>query len=290
MKLDPALVLGDIAIQLIHETTIPYFYPLKFFPGLTQELLDENLHWLAPHAYDRSTGKMILSSHSYLVTTRHHRILIDTCVGNHKERPMREHNMQSSDDYIRNLKALGLSVNDIDFVLCSHLHYDHVGWNTRLENGRWIPTFPNARYVFARREYEHWSERHARQPIAAMTDSILPILEAGRAELVSNDHMVCDHVQLQPTPGHTVDHCAIRVANASGEALFTGDLTHTPLQLRYPELSARADFDQTLASQTRRQFFERSIANNAHVCTMHYPTPSYGQLERWGDGFRFMAR
>jgi len=280
--------LGDISVEAIQEKTQPYLDTLKFFPTLTPELLAENLPWLAPHAYDAASGRLILSLHSYLVRTRHHNILIDTCVGNHKERFKPEDNMMAGDNYMRSLAAAGLSVDDIDFVLCSHLHYDHVGWNTRLDNGRWVPTFPKARYIFSKREYDYWMGAHAKKPIASMTDSVLPIIEANRADLVTNEHTVCECVQLRPTPGHTIDHCAVRLASGAGIAMFTGDLCHSPLQLRYPELRTRADYDADQAVRTRREFFESSLNEDALVCTMHFPSPvTWGKLDRWGDGFRF---
>jgi glyoxylase-like metal-dependent hydrolase (beta-lactamase superfamily II) len=288
MNLSRGLQLGEISIQLVHEKTAPYVDPLKFFPALTRERLEENRAWLEPHALDAASGHLILSFHSYLVRTPHHNVLIDTCVGNHKQRRRVDDHMQASEAYMRNLDATGLRVEDIDFVLCSHLHYDHVGWNTRLENGRWVPTFPKARYVFSKREYDYWVGEHRRKPIDSMTDSVLPVVEAGRADLVTNEHVVCEHVELQPTPGHTIDHVAVRVASRSEVALFTGDLTHSPLQLRYPELGTRADHDSALGSATRRRFFEQSLDSAALVCTMHFPAPSTaGRLERWGEGFRF---
>ena len=283
-----ALMMGVISIQLIHEKTTPYMNPLKFFPTLGKEVLEENRLWLAPNSLDQVTGRIILSFHSYLVRTRHHNVLIDTCIGNHKERPMPQDHMQASEAYMRNLALAGLTVEDIDFVLCSHLHYDHVGWNTRLENGRWVPTFPKARYVFSKAEYEYWVGNHNTKPIPTMTDSVLPVVEAGRADLVTNDHVVCEHVELFPTPGHTIDHCGVRVANTAGVALFTGDVTHSPLQMRYPDIGIIGDYDRVQASNTRRHLFEQGLDCNAIICTMHHPAPPLGHLERWGtDGYRF---
>jgi glyoxylase-like metal-dependent hydrolase (beta-lactamase superfamily II) len=282
------IALGDVTIQRIVEGQAPFADPLKFFPSLTPEVLAENRHWLEPHALDPATGRLQLSLHSFVVRTRHHNVLIDTCIGNHKDRGVKsQFHMMASDTYMRSLAAAGLGVEDIDFVLCTHLHFDHVGWNTRLENGRWVPTFPKARYVFSKAEYDYWMGEHRAKPITSMDDSVLPVVEAGRADLVKNDHQVCEHVELLPTPGHTPDHCAVRVRSGGGEALLTGDLTHSPLQLRYPELGTRADYDQEQGSRTRRTFFERGLDAGALVCTMHYPNRPSGYLERWGEGFRF---
>jgi glyoxylase-like metal-dependent hydrolase (beta-lactamase superfamily II) len=187
---------------------------------------------------------------------------------------------------MRGLAALGLSVADIDVVMCTHLHPDHVGWNTRLEDGRWVPTFPNARYLFSEVEFAHWTAQHAKEPVPAFADSVLPVVAADRAELVRSDHAVGDHVRLLPTPGHTPGHSAVLVGKAADAAVLTGDLIHSPLQARYPELSMRFDFDRDLAATTRRAFLERFCDTRTLCCTAHFPSPSVGRLTRWGDGFR----
>ena len=157
--------LGDITIHRVVEQEAPIFAPLEFFPTLTPELLAENLPWLQPKFIDPATGKLVLCVQSYLVRTPHHTILVDSCVGNHKPRPTRPFwNMLSSDRYEKNLAATGIGVGDIDYVMCTHLHVDHVGWNTRLENGRWVPTFPKAKYLFADRELAHWTAEGEGRP------------------------------------------------------------------------------------------------------------------------------
>src|SRR5262249_11463535 len=155
-----------------------------FFPGLTKELLAENRSWLRPRFLD-AADRLILAIQSYLIITPHHTILIDTCVGNHKPRPTRPFwHMLNSDRFEMGLAAAGVRVEDVDFVMCTHLHVDHVGWNTRLDNGRWVPTFPNARYVFAERELAYWQQRQQGAPEACpwITDSVLPIVAAQRAD------------------------------------------------------------------------------------------------------------
>src|SRR6266568_810328 len=184
------------------------------------------------------------------------------------------------------LKAAGLGVDDIDFVMCTHLHGDHVGWNTRLENGRWVPTFPKARYLFSKKEYTYWSEVHQKTPLDNISESVLPVIEANRAELVTSDHELNDHIRLTPTPGHTPDHFAVCAGRRGDQAVFTGDLIHSPIQARYPELVMRVDTDRDQAVATRRRFFERYCDTDTLCCTMHFPSPSVGHVKRWGDGFR----
>jgi glyoxylase-like metal-dependent hydrolase (beta-lactamase superfamily II) len=206
--------IGNATIHRIVEQQGPFFDAMPFFPTMTKEFLDENRGWLQPRFLD-ANDKLILCIQSYVVQTPHHTIMIDTCVGNHKPRPTRSFwNMMNSDRYEKSLAASGLSVNDIDFVMCTHLHTDHVGWNTRLENGRWVPTFPKARYVFADRELAYWTKRQQDDPAACpwIVDSVLPIVAANRADIVKSAHAFNDLVTLIPTPGHTIDHYSVRSA------------------------------------------------------------------------------
>ncbi len=279
--------IGPIVIHRVIEQEAPYFDVLKFFPTLTSELLEENRSWLHPKFLD-SGGRLVLCIQSYLVQTPHHNILIDTCVGNHKHRPARPHwNMMASDRYERSLEATGLGVADIDYVMCTHLHTDHVGWNTRLENGRWVPTFPKARYVFAERELAHWTARHSEDPEACpwVTDSVLPVVAADRADIVKSAHAFEDLVTLFPTPGHTIDHFSVQVGKPGADAIITGDMVHSPLQARYPELGMMADYDSRQAGATRRALFGRICDTETLLCTAHFPSPSTGRVMRWRDAF-----
>ena len=232
---------------------------------MSKETLDENLSWLAPGGYDSASGNVVLCYQSYVVKTPHHNILVDSCIGNDKNFPHRPTwNKKNDPNWMNALKAAGLGVEDIDFVMCSHLHGDHVGWNTRLENGRWVPTFPKARYLFSKKEYAYWSEIHQKTPLNQITDSVLPIIEANRAELVTSDHELNDHIRLTPTPGHTPDHFAVCAGKGGDEAVFTGDLIHSPMQARYPELVMRVDTDRDQGVRTRRAFL-RALLRHRHA-------------------------
>jgi glyoxylase-like metal-dependent hydrolase (beta-lactamase superfamily II) len=155
-----------------------------------------------------------------------------------------------------------------------------------LENGRWVPTFPKARYLFSRKEYNYWADEHAKNRIDAIADSVLPIVEAKKADLVNSEHALDDHIRLMPTPGHTPDHFAVCIGRGGDAAVLTGDLIHSPLQARYPELVMRVDYDPAQATATRRNFLERYCDTSTLCCTMHFPSPSVGHIKRWGDGFR----
>jgi glyoxylase-like metal-dependent hydrolase (beta-lactamase superfamily II) len=282
---------GDIVIHRIVEQEGGFFPAKAFFPTLSDELLEENRGWLEPRFLDPATGKVVLCIQSYLIETPHHRILIDSCVGNHKPRPARPFwHMMNTDRFERGLAATGCSVDDVDFVMCTHLHTDHVGWNTRLDNGRWVPTFPNARYVFADRELAHWTARHEENPEAFpwVTDSVLPIVAANRVDVVKSDHALNDLVQLIPTPGHTIDHYSVHIGRPGRDAVVTGDMVHSPLQARYPELGMMADLDSPQAGRTRRSLFGRFCDTSTLMCTAHFPSPSIGRIASWGDGFKFV--
>ncbi len=285
-----AIDLGEIRIKRIIEQEAPFFPVHDFFPSFTPEMMAANSHWLQPRYVDRN-GMLVLCIQSYLVETKHHRILVDTCVGNHKPRPHRPFwDMMASDRYEKSLAEAGVGVNDIDFVMCTHLHVDHVGWNTRLDNGRWVPTFPKARYVFSDRELEFWTERHRQAPETAawMTDSVLPVVAAGRVDVVKSDYAFNDLVQLVPAPGHTIDQYCVLAGKPGHDALVTGDMVHSPIQVKYPEIGMMSDYDSKQAGESRKRIFSRFCDTSTLICTGHFPSPSAGRITRDGDGhFKF---
>jgi glyoxylase-like metal-dependent hydrolase (beta-lactamase superfamily II) len=283
---------GDLAIHRVIESEGPLFDPLTFFPNVTAEILKENQSWMQPRYIDPATGQLVLCIQSYIVRTPHHNILVDSCVGNHKPRANYAFwNQMTSDRYEKNLAATGLTVGDIDFVMCTHLHVDHVGWNTRLDNGRWVPTFPKAKYVFADRELAFWTDKARAEPAAFpwIVDSVLPIVHANRQEVVSSHHQLSDIVKLVPTPGHTIDHYSVRIGKPGADIVLAGDMIHSPLQARYPDLGMRADYDSPQAGKSRRDLFATLCDTSTLLCTAHFPSPSKGRLTAWGDGFRYTA-
>lgn len=255
-------------------------------PQATPDAVRE-IDWLVPHFADEA-GRLRLSIHALIIETPERRILVDTCLGNDKQGRRIPHWNARQGTFLEDLAAAGYPAGSIDTVLCTHLHVDHVGWNTRLENGRWVPTFPRAKYVFGQQEYAYWEAEHAKTPNPVIEDSVLPIVAAGQAEMVRTDAALNDHVRLIPTPGHTPDHYAVELGKGETTGVLTGDLIHSPLQARYPELSMRADTDQAQSAVTRRKFLEHQCDTGRLLCTAHFPSPSTGHLTRWGDGFRFM--
>ena len=283
--------IGDIAVDRVIEIEGPEFEPTQLIPEATAENLAPHRHWLEPTMLDPATGKLILVVQSYLLRTDHHTILIDTCVGNDKERTFSASwNRRSDRKYLADLAALGVAPEAVDFVLCTHLHPDHVGWNTRLVDGRWVPTFANARYVINREEWLFWEQKNRRKPNfsdGCLDDSVLPVIAAGQAVMVASDHAIDDQVWLEPSPGHTPGHVSVRLASKGESAVMSGDLIHSPVQCAHPEWNARACFEPERARRTRREFLERHADTPTLVMTAHFPSPSVGHVARDGAAFRF---
>lgn len=277
---------GEVEIGRIVEQEVGLRPALDTLPGLTPEVLALERHWLQPRAMDMNDA-LTLRFQSYVLRTPHHTILVDSCIGNDKDRPARpQWHMKSDTAFMDGLAALGLRVEDIDYVMCTHLHVDHVGWNTRLVDGRWVPTFPRARYVFGQAEYAYWEAENARAANPIFEDSVLPVVAAGQAELVGGAHGVGDHVRLMPTPGHTPGHVSVLVGRGGTDAFVSGDMIHFPLQARYPELSSIFDVDPAAAATTRRAVLEQFCDTATLCCWAHFPAPSLGRVKRWHDGFR----
>ena len=240
--------------------------------------------WLIPH-FATEEGRLKMSIHSLVVETPTRRIVVDTGLGNDKQgRNVPTWNNRKT-PFLDTMHEAGFAPDSIDTVICTHLHVDHVGWNTQLVGGQWVPTFAKARYVFGKTEFDHWSKENAKAEVAPFVDSVLPVVEAKRAEIVTNDYSVGDHIRILPTPGHTPGHVAFTLGRTKDEAVFAGDLIHTPLQLRYPELSPKFDIDPKQAATTRRSFLERYCDTDTLCCTAHFPSPSAGKIRRRGNGF-----
>jgi len=284
--------LGDIAIARIVEREEPAFAVSGLLPDATPETLAPYRHWLEPKALDPVTGLLILPIQSYVVRTRRHNILIDGCLGEDKtcRWQMRWHKMRGL-RFLSDLAALELAPEDIDFVLCTHLHGDHIGWNTRLVNGRWVPTFPNARYVISRRELAHWEAFNKTASAEAyeecIDESVLPVVAAGQALLVSEDHAIDDEVWLEPLPGHTPGHFGVRLRSNGAEATMIGDLMHSPVQCAEPDWRGGSDKYSMLAQQVRRRFLETHAETDKLVLTAQFPSPSIGHIRRHANALRF---
>ncbi len=280
--------LGQIVVHRIVESVCTGFDPFSFFPGTTKDDWARHRDWMEPRALDPKSGNLVLTIQAFLVRTRHHTILVDSCVGDDKPRPARAFwHMQKWNTFLPRLREAGVEPEDVDYVMCTHLHADHVGWNTRLRDGRWVPTFPNAKYIFARREWESFEELHKKSPQPQFVDSVLPVMAARQAQLVDGDFALDDEVWLEPTPGHTPGHVSVRLASEGAHAVITGDCIHSPVQCVEPQWVMRADADPVLAGATRRAFLDRYCESGAMVCATHFPEPSIGRVVRRNQAFWF---
>ncbi|MGE0747600.1 MAG: MBL fold metallo-hydrolase [Rhodospirillales bacterium] len=283
--------LGDITISRVVESEEALLKPGEVFPDSTPEIIRANHDWLVPRHYDPATDGMVITIQSFLVKTPRHTILVDTCGGNDKERA-RPHFHHQHHPWLDTLRAAGAAPEDVDFVLCTHMHVDHVGWNTMLKDGRWVPTFPNAKYIFSARELEHWEREAAATGLPRtgdyVADSVLPIVEAKRHVLVEMDHAIEDDVVLYPLPGHTPGQVGLHVKGGGRDAVLCGDMMHHALQCRYPQWSTNFCTDQAAARQTRRTFLERYAETPTIVFPAHFPSPTGGTIRRAGaDSYRF---
>lgn len=289
---------GDIKITRIIEAE-GLRAPEYMFRGLTPDIVREH-EWLKPN-FATEAGQLISSIHAFVIDSGDRRIIVDTCVGNDKARRMPRWNLLQT-AFLDDLTAAGYPPERIDTVLCTHLHVDHVGWNTKLVDGRWVPAFPNARYLFGRVEFEHWS----RPPDPAKTgdapaevadnvmecdaiyhDSIRPIVEAGLHELVETDHSLTDEIRLVSTPGHSPGHVSVVLSSRGESGIITGDLMHHPIQCAIPELASNFDYDVEQARRTRADFIGSHANKKVLILGTHFATPTAGYFVTDGDRWRF---
>ena len=244
----------------------------------------KKIDWLRPH-WATDDGMIIAAIHALLIETPSTRIVVDTCVGNGKIRPGTFFdNLQTP--FLDHMKEAGWHPDSVDIVLCTHLHVDHVGWNTMKVGDEWVPTFPNARYLMGEREYEHWEAEGDAAQAQIMADSVAPIFDAGLAVLVPMDYQVTDGVRLVPTPGHTPGHVSVEITSKGETAVITGDLTHHPCQLAHPEWSSGFDTDQKQADATRAAFFRQYAGSPTLIMGTHWATPTAGHIIHDGKAYR----
>ena len=261
------------------------------FPTCDPVLAHRHLAEMDPTLYDAASGQLIITYQTFVVRTPHHLVLVDTCLGEDKgyAAPM---NFPTA-PWLEGFRRLGLAFSDIDFVFCTHLHIDHTGWNTRRVDGRWVPTFPRAKYIFHRHEYEYWEAAAARgeDPQGNLSDvwrmNCLPVAEAGQALLVEDDYALDDTLWLSLTPGHSPFHCCVNITSRGQHAVMLGDLMHHALQCREPDWSTRFCWDPGIAAKTRRRFFEEVADGPTTILPTHFPAPTAGRIEADGERFRY---
>src|SRR5579859_7705029 len=276
---------GSVKITSIVEIIIP-FPDGSLITEATPEALKTS-PWLFPH-FAKEDGTLIGSVQALLVEAPGLRLVVDTCIGNDKPRQLVGGNPLAT-SFLQQLAEAGWSRDSVDVVVCTHLHVDHVGWNTMLVDGEWVPTFPRARYLIGKREFEHWSEEGDEEQMAILGDSVRPIFDAGLAQLVEMDHSVSPEVRLTPTPGHTPGHVSVMIESEGQQAVITGDMTHHPCQMAHTDWSPPFDSDPNAAATMRRRMFAEWADRPILVIGTHYAGPTAGHVKTDGDAFRFDA-
>jgi glyoxylase-like metal-dependent hydrolase (beta-lactamase superfamily II) len=254
-------------------------------PSATPAALEAHARWLRPHFLDEE-GCTDLSIHALVVESAGQVILVDTCVGDRAIPGM--DGLRGPAEFPERLADAGFPVEEVDVVCCTHLHFDHVGWNTMMVDGTWVPTFPNARYLFCREEVEHWIAEPGGYALN-VPDTVTPIVDAGLVDLVEPDHVLTDEVRLVPTPGHSPGHVSVLIRSAGEQALITGDATHHPVQWAEPDWGMAGDWDGAMGAETRRRLRDEHGRAGTLVLGTHYASPSAGRLVGDGDAWCFVA-
>ena len=278
--------IGEVEVARIVEVNAWEDDITMLLPDATPAFVQQ-FKWLQPH-FATPDGKMILSFQAFVLRSRGKTFMIDTCIGNDRQREFDVFtNMQTS--FLADLDTAGFPAAQIDGVLCTHLHFDHVGWNTRKEGDRWVPTFPQARYYFGREEYAPW--QHLRETggyhhVDHLLDSVDPIVQAGLADFIDPDFQLTDEVSLIPTPGHTPGHVSVLIRSAGQQAIITGDMMHHPIQLAVPATHGRFDMDAERGAQTRVDFVNRYTDTPTLIIGSHFSDPSAGHIIRDGESWQ----
>ena len=269
-----------VRITRVVEHVMPF--PLDFFAEATAADVAAEA-WLVPDFID-ADGGYLMSFHSFVVQADGLRIVVDTCTGNLKDRPLIPEFNHQHRPFLANLAAAGFDPDTIDMVVCTHLHVDHVGWNTRLVNGVWIPTFPRARYLFGAADIEYWAQSTDSLHAPAFADSVRPVIDAGLVDTVAADTALTRDVRLKRTPGHTPGHLSVWI---SDRCVITGDVLHHPIQCRHPEWTARGDVDADTARATRSGLLADAATTNALLLGTHFAGTGAGRVVSTKDGYRF---
>jgi glyoxylase-like metal-dependent hydrolase (beta-lactamase superfamily II) len=276
--------IGDVTIHKIVDLVGGGAGVRALLPNATAEEIVK-MPWLIP-SYAEPNGDLKLTVHSWLVRTPKLNIVVDTGIGNGKLNRSRPHWNDRKGDYLQRLEAAGCTAESIDLVICTHLHVDHVGWNTRRDDRKWGPTFPNARYLFGSQEYRYW-EKNSRsdEEIAVFEDSIHPIFSAGLVDFVEPEDSPCEELRFVGTPGHSAGHMSIAISSKGHNALLAGDVAHNPCQFARLNWSSVVDFDREQASQTRRELARKFADTPTLIFGGHFDP---GRLVSAGDTFKMI--
>lgn len=268
--------IGDVKITKVLE--MEQAWPGNaLVPNATAEQVLAHDWLVGPFALDN--GRIRLSFHAFCLEVGDQKIVVDTCTGNHKPRPNFKPLDMLNTDFMDRMSAAGFGPDDVDIVICTHLHVDHVGWNTHLVGDTWTPTFPRARHLFGDREWAHWSvEPQVYGDVVG--DSVRPVIDAGLADLVASDLRVNDAVWLEPTPGHTPGHHSVHISSGGADAIITGDMIHHPIQVEEIDWASGADSDQAAAIACRQWFLPKYCDDHTLILGTHWAGPTGGKIVR----------
>lgn len=282
--------IGDVTVDAVIERDGPWRKPADFIPKFDQAVFDAHLPSMEPEVYDAASGKIVMTYQTFVVRTPKLTILVDTCTGEDKGHPP-PFDFPGKERWREELFRLGVSYESVDYVFCTHLHIDHTGWNTTLKDGRWVPTFPNAKYIFHKAEYAAWEAEHAKganPPGTVFRDNCLPIVEAGQALLVDDDYALDNLITLTPTPGHSPHHCCVNITSKGQTAVVTGDLMHHAIQCREPDWHVAPDWDPETGIASRRNFLSSVAGTDTLLLPIHFPAPTAGLVTADGaDRFHY---
>jgi glyoxylase-like metal-dependent hydrolase (beta-lactamase superfamily II) len=286
------IVLGDVTVTRIKE-----YYgsagmsPAQFFPESPDDSWHEHRDWLAPDFWNPDEDEVHVAIQTWLLRSEGRTILVDTGVGNHKDRPYAPVWSRLDTEFLDNLAAAGVRPEDVDIVVNTHLHIDHVGWNTRLDGRTWVPTFPNATYLMPRRDFEFWDPAGDHRPVLGrgnqnvFEDSVAPVHEAGLTQLWDGSYRIDANLRLDLAPGHTPGSSVLVLESGSDRALFVGDLVHTALQLVHPDTNSCFCEDPAQSRATRHTLLGRAAEDNALVFPAHLGGQGAAEVERNGSTF-----
>jgi glyoxylase-like metal-dependent hydrolase (beta-lactamase superfamily II) len=285
----PVLTIGAVPIHRVEELRIPN--TIAHFTD-DRDLIAAHRAWLHPHFLD-DAGAFDLVFQSWIFEVEGRVVLVDPCTGNGKPHPVPFFDRLDV-PFIERMSETGYRPEDIDFVVCTHLHHDHCGWNTRLRDGQWVPTFPNARYVMQQAEVDRWGAQRAQHPPFAYNDlvferSVEPVLAAGLADLVTGDRRLAPGLAVEAAPGHTIGHQILHLASNGARACFTGDCFHHPIQLVAPGIHFGDTEDKGAVERMRTRLVELAIAHNTLLIPAHLPAPYAVRAWRDHGATRFAA-
>ncbi|MBH9664694.1 MBL fold metallo-hydrolase [Burkholderia multivorans] len=284
------LNIGAVKVTVIAESVAPLLRWQELYPDATEQSVSASVFSTDRKLYDVGSGRLVIAIQGFLIESDGTTLMVDTCVGDCKARARVEFN-EARFGWLSRLQAAGIRVEDVDRVLSTHLHVDHVGCNTYYADGRWRPTFPNARYLFVNEEFEFWSSELARSPLERtgdyIGDSVLPLFDAGLADMVDSRHVIDSSIRLIPLPGHTPGHVGVCIESNRERAIISGDLFHTALQFENPDWSTRFCVDPEQSRQSRRAFFEAHADTDTLILPAHFPYPCAGFICREGRGYAF---